>query len=112
MDPGYLFALLGFLASTYASYSFFSGSFSKSKRRAQTSLKREEQLTYLTFTFFLISYLILTYYFLIHDFSYYYVYSYSDTKLSTAYLISAVWAGREGSPYSGFCTSLYCLFSL
>ena len=97
MDPGYLLALLGFLASAYASYSFFSGSFSKSKRKAQTSLKRGEQLTYLSSIFFLISYLILTYYFLIHDFSYYYVYSYSDTKLSTAYLISAVWAGREGS---------------
>ncbi|ADC65012.1 cytochrome c assembly protein [Ferroglobus placidus DSM 10642] len=97
MDIGYLFALFGFLTSVYASYSFFSGSFSKSKRKAQASLKRGEQLTYTSFVFFLISYLILTYYFLIHDFSYYYVYSYSDTKLSTAYLISAVWAGREGS---------------
>ena len=97
MDLGYVFALLGFLLSAYASYSFFSGSFSKSKKVAQVRVKRGEVATYLSLLFFLLSYLVLTYYFLIHDFSYYYVYSYSDTKLSTAYLISATWAGREGS---------------
>ncbi len=41
--------------------------------------------------------LLLIYYFLIHDFRVLYVYEYSDRTVPTIYLISAVWAGREGS---------------
>lgn len=39
-----------------------------------------------------LSYLIMT-----HDFRVHYVYSYSDTSLTPAYLFSTLWAGQEGS---------------
>ncbi len=96
MDVGYILVLLGALSSAYATYSFFLGARSDGKR-ALKLLSRAETSTILSALFFFLSFLTLTYYFIVHDFSYYYVYRYSDTKLSLEYLISAVWAGREGS---------------
>ncbi len=49
-----------------------------------------------TFTILLALFLLI-YYFLVHDFNVLYVYEYSDTTLPLIYLISAVWAGKEGS---------------
>ena len=40
---------------------------------------------------------LLIYYFFVHDFNVLYVYEYSDLTLPPIYLISAVWAGKEGS---------------
>ncbi len=40
---------------------------------------------------------LLLYYFLVHDFNVKYVWEYSDVTLPLIYLISAVWAGKEGS---------------
>ncbi len=48
-------------------------------------------------TTILLALFLLIYYFLVHDFNVLYVYEYSDLTLSPLYLISAVWAGKEGS---------------
>ncbi len=45
----------------------------------------------------LLALFLLIYYFLIHDFNVLYVYEFSDLTLPVIYLISAVWAGKEGS---------------
>ena len=45
----------------------------------------------------LLALFLLIYYFLIHDFNVLYVYEFSDITLPPIYLISAVWAGKEGS---------------
>ena len=47
--------------------------------------------------FMLIAFVILTYSFLVHDFSVSYVASTSNTNLPTLYLISGVWGAHEGS---------------
>jgi len=47
--------------------------------------------------FVFIAFLLLTYSFLVHDFSVAYVWQNSNTSLPTQYLISAVWGGHEGS---------------
>ena len=54
-------------------------------------------LSMFTFLFVSLALLLLAYYFLSSDFSYYYVWSYSSTDLSTVYKLSGVWAGAEGS---------------
>ncbi len=41
--------------------------------------------------------LLLSYYFIVHDFNVKYVWEYSDTTLPLVYLFSAIWAGKEGS---------------
>jgi len=41
--------------------------------------------------------LLLLHYFLIHDYNVIYVYEYSDNTLPLVYLVSAIWAGKEGS---------------
>ena len=47
--------------------------------------------------FVAIAFALLTYSFLVHDFSVAYVANHSNTQLPTQYLISAVWGGHEGS---------------
>ncbi|MCB1773715.1 MAG: cytochrome c biogenesis protein CcsA, partial [Gammaproteobacteria bacterium] len=47
--------------------------------------------------FVFIAFLLLTYSFLVHDFSVAYVWQNSNTSLPTPYLVSAVWGGHEGS---------------
>jgi cytochrome c-type biogenesis protein CcmF len=47
--------------------------------------------------FMLIAFALLTYAFLVHDFSVQYVASHSNTALPTLYLVSGVWGGHEGS---------------
>ncbi len=41
--------------------------------------------------------LLLAYYFIVHDFNVKYVWEYSDRTLPFVYLLSAIWAGKEGS---------------
>ncbi len=96
MDIGYLFLIISFLSSLYATYAFYIGSKSD-KKVAIRLLKRAENSLYIYTISIIVSILILTYYFLIRDFNVRYVYLYSDRHLSPLYTISAVWAGREGS---------------
>ncbi len=96
MDIGYVLLLISFLLTLFSSYSFFMAIRSKGKKAIKHVVNGEKSLYAYTAVVFL-SYLLLTYYFLIRDFDVKYVYSYSDTHLSLLYTISAVWAGREGS---------------
>ena len=54
-------------------------------------------LSVLTFASITVVLLLLVYYFMSPDFSYYYVWHYSSSDLSTLYKLSGVWAGAEGS---------------
>lgn len=54
-------------------------------------------LSVLTFASITVVLLLLVYYFMSSDFSYYYVWHYSSSDLSTLYRLSGVWAGAEGS---------------
>ncbi len=96
MDIGYILILLSFLFTLLSSYSFFMAIRGNRKKAVKHAINGERSLYIYTVLIFL-SYILLTYYFLIRDFDVKYVYSYSDTHLSLLYTISAVWAGREGS---------------
>jgi cytochrome c-type biogenesis protein CcmF len=54
-------------------------------------------LSVLTFASITVTLLLLIYYFMSPDFSYYYVWHYSSSDLGTLYKLSGVWAGAEGS---------------
>ena len=96
MDIGYVLILIAFFVSLFSTFSFFRSVSLKGKRAGMYALNAERGV-YAYTTLIVLSYILLTYYFLVRDFNVYYVYSYSDTHLSLAYTISAVWAGREGS---------------
>ena len=85
MEPGYLLLLISAILSAVSIYCF---------------LKRSKLGFYLLmgYTISIVSALfLLMYYFLIHDFNVAYVFEYSDLTLPLIYLISAIWAGKEGS---------------
>lgn len=96
MDFGYILMVLALAASLFSTYSFYRSVNSKGKRAGRYALNGERGV-YIYTALIVLAYLLLTYYFLARDFNVFYVYSYSDTHLSLAYTISAVWAGREGS---------------
>jgi len=96
LDLGYFLLIASLFLSLFSSYSFFKSATIKGKEAKKHAIKGERALYIYTFLI-IMSYILLTYYFLVRDFNVFYVYSYSDVHLSLAYTISAVWAGREGS---------------
>ncbi len=85
MEPGYVLLLISAILSAASIYGF---------------LKRSKLGYYALLgytTSILLALFLLVYYFLVHDFNVAYVFEYSDLSLPTIYLVSAVWAGKEGS---------------
>ncbi|WP_456370335.1 heme lyase CcmF/NrfE family subunit [Geoglobus sp.] len=96
MDIGYVLLVLAFFVSLFSAISFYVSIMTRGRKAGRYALNGERAVYAYTLLVAL-AYLLLTYYFLVRDFNVFYVYSYSDTHLSLAYTISAVWAGREGS---------------
>ncbi|MGV8038714.1 MAG: heme lyase CcmF/NrfE family subunit [Thermoanaerobaculaceae bacterium] len=82
-------ALAALVASTYFYWRALRGDAAARDRARQTYALASMAVVLSTVA---LSYLIMT-----HDFRVHYVYSYSDTALSPAYLFSTLWAGQEGS---------------
>ncbi|MFC1847630.1 heme lyase CcmF/NrfE family subunit [Chloroflexota bacterium] len=92
-DIGYIALFLALLASIYAAISFAFGA----KREHQALIESAKHGLLAACGLVSISVLTLLYALLTHDFSIEYVYLYTSRDLSLAYLISALWAGNDGS---------------
>ena len=93
MDLGFYLIFFAFIFSLYATYSFLRALKSGKAGFAEYG----EKFIYIYTALIISSFFLLLYYFIVRDFNVAYVYSYSDSKLSLAYTISAIWAGKEGS---------------
>jgi len=90
MDIGIAFLLTSLVSSVASFFTFL-----RCIRR--DAWKTAKYLLVLSTISFVSAFFTLLYYFLARDFNVQYVFEYSDIHLSTAYTISAVWAGRQGS---------------
>ncbi len=90
MDTGEVLLLISLLSSTASFFMFL-------RCIKKDAWKTAKYLHTISTISFVSAFFILLYYFLVRDFNVEYVFEYSDIHLSTAYTISAVWAGRQGS---------------
>ncbi len=93
MEIGGISLLLSLITSLLSAITFFHSI----RRRDARTAEIAEILLYASLSFCLISFLVLTYYFLTDNFTIFYVYANSHKPMPLAYKFSAVWAGREGS---------------
>lgn len=93
MSLGYIILLIAFMVTAFSIWAGVSGIKLKKK-----SLIQAAKLTvYGQFYLITLSIILLTYAFLVRDFSFRYVAEYSDRTLPFLYTISSVWAGQAGS---------------
>ena len=81
--------MLSLLQTVYPLYGIYA--------RQQSAINSAKVLTILQFVFVLLSFLILSYLFLINDFTVTYIASNSNSALPWYYRLSAVWGAHEGS---------------
>jgi cytochrome c-type biogenesis protein CcmF len=81
--------MLAFLQTVYPFYGIYT--------RQQSAIESAKILTVLQFLFVLLSFLILSYLFLINDFTVAYIATNSNSALPWYYRLSAVWGAHEGS---------------
>jgi cytochrome c-type biogenesis protein CcmF len=92
-DIGYIALLLALVASIYASFAFIFGA--RGRHPALVDSARNSLLA--VFGLVSVSVGALLYALVTHDFQIEYVANYTSSDLSSAYLISALWAGNDGS---------------
>ena len=93
MAAGDVMIIIGTLAAFGAAFTRAQSLRSKNKSMVELSV----MLSAVTFVAVTLALILLTYYFLTSDMSYYYVWSYSSTDLPSIYKLSGVWAGSQGS---------------
>ena len=92
-DIGYIALLLALVASVYASFAFIFGT----RERHSALISSARNSLFAVFWLVSISVATLVYALVTHDFQIEYVANYTSSDLSLAYLISALWAGNDGS---------------
>src|SRR4030042_1006051 len=93
MALGDIMIIVGTLAAFGAAFTRVQSMRSKNKSLVELSV----MLSAVTFVAVSLALVLLAYYFLTSDMSYYYVWSNSSTDLPTLYKLSGVWAGAQGS---------------
>jgi cytochrome c-type biogenesis protein CcmF len=92
-DLGYIALLLALVVSIYSALASFLGA-----RRGQTELwASARNAAYATFALVSLAAAVLVYAIISHDFQIEYIASYTSRDMSLTYLLSAFWAGNEGS---------------
>ena len=92
-DIGYIALFLALLASLYSAVTFVVGT----KKQAPALINSARNGLLSTCGLVTLSVLTLLYSLITHDFQIEYVASYTSTDMSLSYLISALWAGNDGS---------------
>jgi cytochrome c-type biogenesis protein CcmF len=92
-DIGFVFLLLGLAAAVFSALAYLFGG----RNDNETLLILGRRAVYAAGAFVTVSVLILVIALLTHDYSFLYVVNHSSTSTHFLYLVSALWAGNEGS---------------
>ncbi len=109
MDIGYIALFLAAAAALYSAFAFVIGY----RGRNEALLQSARNGLIAVFALTSVSVAVLLYGILTHDFSNAYIASYTSTDMSLPYLVSALWAGNDGSLlFWAWLVTLFAVISL